>query len=29
MEITLNTYAHVLPDTQKQAAATIGALLHD
>ena len=28
VEITLNTYAHVLPDMQKQAAATIGALLH-
>ena len=26
--ITLNTYAHVLPDMQKQAAATMGALLH-
>jgi integrase len=29
IEITLNTYAHVLPDMQKQAAATMGALLHD
>jgi integrase len=28
VEITLNTYAHVLPDMQKQAAATMGALLH-
>ncbi|HEY2906887.1 MAG TPA: tyrosine-type recombinase/integrase [Vicinamibacterales bacterium] len=28
VEITLNTYAHVLPDMQQQAAATIGALLH-
>jgi integrase len=28
VEITLNTYAHVLPDMQKQAAATMGALFH-
>jgi len=28
VEITLNTYAHVLPDMQRQAAATMGALLH-
>ena len=28
VEITLNTYAHVLLDMQKQAAATMGALLH-
>jgi integrase len=28
VEITLNTYAHVLPDMQKQAAATMGAILH-
>lgn len=28
VEITLNTYAHVLPDMQEQAAATMGALLH-
>jgi integrase len=28
VEITLNTCAHVLPDMQKQAAATMGALLH-
>jgi integrase len=28
IEITLNTYAHVLPDMQQQAAATMGALLH-
>ena len=28
VEITLNTYAHVLPDMQQQAAATMGALLH-
>ena len=28
VEITLNTYAHVLPDMQKQAAVTMGALLH-
>lgn len=28
VEITLNTYAHVLPDMQQQAAATIGTLLH-
>lgn len=28
VEITLNTYAHALPDMQKQAAATMGALLH-
>jgi integrase len=27
VEITLNTYAHVLPDMQKQAAATMGAIL--
>ena len=28
VEITLNTYAHVLPDMQRQAAATMGVLLH-
>ena len=28
VEITLNTYAQVVPDMQTQAAATIGALLH-
>ncbi len=28
VEITLNIYAHVLPDMQQQAAATLGALLH-
>jgi integrase len=28
VEITLNTYAHVLPDMQKQAAATMSAILH-
>jgi integrase len=28
VEITLNTYAHVLPDMQKQAAAQTGAPLH-
>jgi integrase len=28
VEITLNTYAHVLPDMQQQAAATMGAILH-
>ena len=27
VEITLNTYAHVLPDMQKQAAATIGGVI--
>jgi len=27
VEITANTYAHVLPDMQAQAAAAIGALL--
>ena len=26
--VTLNTYAHVLPNMQKDAAATLGALLH-
>ncbi|MEO8077053.1 MAG: hypothetical protein ABI818_12030 [Acidobacteriota bacterium] len=28
VEITWNTYAHVLPDMQQQAAATMGAILH-
>jgi hypothetical protein len=28
VEITLNTYAHVLPAMQEQAAATMGAILH-
>lgn len=28
VQITLDTYAHVLPDMQRQAAATLGALLH-
>ena len=28
VEITLTTYAHVVPDMQKQAAATMGAILH-
>ena len=28
VEITLNTYAHALPDAQRQAAATLGALLY-
>ena len=28
VEITLNIYAHVLPDMQRQAAATLGGLLH-
>ena len=28
VEITLNAYTHVLPDMQKQAAVTMGALLH-
>jgi len=28
VEMTLNIYAHVLPDMQQDAAATLGALLH-
>ena len=28
VEITLDTYAHILPDMPKQAAATIGGLVH-
>jgi integrase len=28
VEITLNTYAHALPDMQRQAATTMGVLLH-
>ena len=28
VEITLNIYAHVLPNMQEQAAATLGDLLH-
>ena len=28
VQTTLDTYAHVLPDMQRQAAATLGRLLH-
>ena len=28
VQTTLDTYAHVLPDMQRQAAATLGSLLH-